>query len=110
MPRKAQERTSRPGEYYGAKAICERLGISRRTLYDWIETRQLLVYRRRGPHSRQLLFTSEALIERWQLAQAIEYQQERARLRNRIREAHKLYGSSAPAPSVPRTQAPSRFR
>ena len=64
------------GDYIGTKAICERLGISKPTLYRWIRHRSLLVYLRLVG-TRLQLYTTDALIERWQVAQAIEYHRER---------------------------------
>lgn len=100
MPRKPQARTSRPGEYHGAKAICERLGISRSTLYHWMRTRNLLVYARRSKGYKACLYTNDALIDRWHVAEALNFQ-------NTLRQ-DKQIASTTPATLRPRSEVAAR--
>jgi hypothetical protein len=59
-------------EYWGAREIGRKLGVSRSTVYEWVDHYGLLAYpRRRGP--RTYLWTSDELIARWHIARASVY-------------------------------------
>ena len=57
-------------EYWGAKAIAKRLGITRSTAMLWYETRGLLMFtRRRGP--RTYWYSTHELLTAWLVSQCV---------------------------------------
>jgi hypothetical protein len=69
-------------DFWGAKAIAGRMGVSRTTLLGWIKTEAFLAYPRpTGRGWQRRLYTNDALIERWQIARCAAYQANKQRRR-----------------------------
>jgi hypothetical protein len=61
-----------PGEYWGLEVIARRMGVSRVTILKWYERSAFfMLKRRRGP--RDCWWTTEQLIQDWQIRLCVAY-------------------------------------
>ena len=79
-------------EYFGLRAIAQRLGIKQKTVVDWFHRDRFLMYKRRAPGPRTpgeqtLWYTNDQLILAWQQARAAKEwdRQRNAKARARVK-------------------------
>ena len=88
--------------YWGAKAICERLGFkSAHKLKQFINRYQLPVFpRRHGKRPEKVYYSSESALTAWEIAKGIEYRQAL-----QVRATAKAKGTRTPSAKQGYTQA-----
>ena len=73
-------------QYWGAAAIAERIGLSRKSkshIQRYIRDQGLLCYKRRMPgRINRVLYASEPMIERWEVAKGLLHREQAIEARN----------------------------